>query len=136
MTGSGERCFSFRRTILQLPCSAETHSLCFNMPQFIMQPSCTTVKRSFAQSYLPKFSPTIHRSTNSQVKLPRCHTFIHSILPSYSFYVQLPDTRVLRVEYTADQSGFHPVVTYEGEAQFPSGGGGGVLSGSYGPPGK
>ncbi|XP_071547567.1 pro-resilin-like [Panulirus ornatus] len=40
-----------------------------------------------------------------------------------SYYVQLPDSRRLLVDYTADASGYRPVVTYEGEAQFPSGSG-------------
>nr|XP_027223323.1 cuticle protein 7-like [Penaeus vannamei] len=37
-----------------------------------------------------------------------------------SYYVQLPDTRLMRVEYYVDEYGFHPVITYEGEAQYPS----------------
>ncbi|XP_071547103.1 pro-resilin-like [Panulirus ornatus] len=41
-----------------------------------------------------------------------------------SYYVQLPDGRRLVVEYFVDQWGYHPTVTYEGEAQFPSGPGG------------
>ncbi|XP_069990598.1 pro-resilin-like [Penaeus vannamei] len=39
-----------------------------------------------------------------------------------SYYVQLPDGRRLLVEYYADASGYHPTVTFEGEAQYPSGG--------------
>ncbi|XP_053633377.1 pro-resilin-like [Cherax quadricarinatus] len=46
------------------------------------------------------------------------------------YYVRLPDTRLQNVEYTADGSGYHPVVTYEGQAQF--GGGGGKGSGQAG----
>ncbi|XP_071547098.1 pupal cuticle protein Edg-84A-like [Panulirus ornatus] len=38
-----------------------------------------------------------------------------------SYYVLLPDTRLMRVEYYVDQTGYHPTVTFEGEAQFPSG---------------
>ncbi|XP_063591352.1 uncharacterized protein LOC134768460 [Penaeus indicus] len=37
-----------------------------------------------------------------------------------SYYVRLPDTRLMRVEYYVDEYGFHPVITYEGEAQYPS----------------
>nr|XP_045595913.1 pro-resilin-like [Procambarus clarkii] len=48
-----------------------------------------------------------------------------------SYYVQLPDTRRQLVEYTADDSGYHPVVTYEGQAEF-GGGGGKGSSGSGG----
>ncbi|XP_063612633.1 pro-resilin-like [Penaeus indicus] len=40
---------------------------------------------------------------------------------SGSYFVLLPDTRVMRVEYTVDEFGFHPVVTFEGEAVFPVG---------------
>ncbi|XP_071547107.1 pro-resilin-like [Panulirus ornatus] len=36
-----------------------------------------------------------------------------------NYYVQLPDSRLLRVEYIADSTGYHPVITYEGEAKFP-----------------
>ncbi|XP_068201902.1 cuticle protein 21-like [Palaemon carinicauda] len=36
-----------------------------------------------------------------------------------SYYVLLPDTRVMRVEYYSDETGFHPVYTYEGEAVYP-----------------
>ncbi|KAG7156061.1 Pro-resilin-like 146 [Homarus americanus] len=61
-----------------------------------------------------------------------------------SYYVQLPDTRTLRVDYTADQTGYHPILIFEGEAQFPSGPSssgaagpsGGTPSKSYGQPGK
>ncbi|XP_069990596.1 pro-resilin-like [Penaeus vannamei] len=37
------------------------------------------------------------------------------------YYVQLPDGRRLVVEYYADSTGYHPTITFEGEAQFPSG---------------
>ncbi|XP_063591502.1 cuticle protein 19-like [Penaeus indicus] len=37
-----------------------------------------------------------------------------------SYYVQLPDSRLMRVTYYSDASGFHPTVTFEGEAQYPS----------------
>ncbi|XP_037773908.1 pollen-specific leucine-rich repeat extensin-like protein 4, partial [Penaeus monodon] len=40
--------------------------------------------------------------------------------PPDSYYVGLPDTRLMRVEYYVDEYGFHPVITYEGEAQYPS----------------
>ncbi|XP_064108573.1 cuticle protein 18.6-like [Macrobrachium nipponense] len=35
------------------------------------------------------------------------------------YYVRLPDTRLMRVDYYADNHGFHPSVTFEGEAQYP-----------------
>lgn len=38
---------------------------------------------------------------------------------SGSYYVLLPDSRTLRVEYYVDENGFHPTVTYEGEAVYP-----------------
>ncbi|XP_071547562.1 uncharacterized protein [Panulirus ornatus] len=37
-----------------------------------------------------------------------------------SYYVQMPDTRLLRVDYYVDEYGYHPTITYEGEAQYPS----------------
>ncbi|XP_071547560.1 pro-resilin-like [Panulirus ornatus] len=37
-----------------------------------------------------------------------------------SYYVQLPDSRLMRVEYYVDEYGFHPTVTFEGQAQYPS----------------
>ncbi|XP_047493506.1 cuticle protein 19-like [Penaeus chinensis] len=37
-----------------------------------------------------------------------------------SYYVQLPDSRLMKVTYYSDASGFHPTVTFEGEAQYPS----------------
>ncbi|XP_047493452.1 pro-resilin-like [Penaeus chinensis] len=40
-----------------------------------------------------------------------------------SYYVQLPDSRRLLVEYFADASGYHPTISFEGEAQFPTGSG-------------
>ncbi|XP_069991797.1 pro-resilin-like isoform X2 [Penaeus vannamei] len=40
---------------------------------------------------------------------------------SGSYFVQLSDSRRMRVDYTADEFGFHPVVTFEGEAVFPVG---------------
>ncbi|KAF2351541.1 Insect cuticle protein [Trinorchestia longiramus] len=33
------------------------------------------------------------------------------------YYVTLPDTRVMTVEYYADETGYHPTITFEGEAQ-------------------
>lgn len=34
------------------------------------------------------------------------------------YYVLLPDTRLMKVEYIADEDGYRPTVTFEGEAQF------------------
>ncbi|XP_042204613.1 pro-resilin-like isoform X2 [Homarus americanus] len=48
------------------------------------------------------------------------------------YYVRLPDTRLQQVEYTADDSGYHPIVTYEGEAQYGGGSGGGGSGGQGG----
>ncbi|KAA0189115.1 Cuticle Protein CPR RR Uncl [Hyalella azteca] len=36
-----------------------------------------------------------------------------------AYYVHLPDGRLQKVSYTADEYGYHPVVTYEGVAKFP-----------------
>nr|XP_027233228.1 extensin-like [Penaeus vannamei] len=36
-----------------------------------------------------------------------------------SYYVQLPDTRFMRVEYLADSEGFQPTVSIVGDAQYP-----------------
>ncbi|XP_064108574.1 cuticle protein 18.6-like [Macrobrachium nipponense] len=36
-----------------------------------------------------------------------------------SYYVQLPDSRLMKVNYIADEYGYHPTITYEGEAQHP-----------------
>ncbi|XP_047493766.1 pro-resilin-like [Penaeus chinensis] len=46
-----------------------------------------------------------------------------------SYYVQLPDGRRLIVEYYVDASGYHPTITFEGEAQYPSGPGSGAGAG-------
>ena len=43
--------------------------------------------------------------------------------------MHLPDGRVQKVTYTADKYGYHPEITYEGKAQFPSGKG---KKGGYG----
>nr|XP_027225045.1 pro-resilin-like [Penaeus vannamei] len=48
-----------------------------------------------------------------------------------SYYVQLPDGRRLLVEYYVDASGYHPTVTFEGEAQYPSGGNQGYGQSDY-----
>lgn len=37
------------------------------------------------------------------------------------YYVQLPDSRLMTVEYFADETGYHPTITFEGEAQFDNG---------------
>ena len=52
-----------------------------------------------------------------------------------SYYVQLPDPRIMKVEYYVDDWGYHPTITFEGEAVFPpspSGGGSGGGGGSFG----
>ena len=41
------------------------------------------------------------------------------------YWVNLPDGRVQNVNYWADGSGYHPVVTYQGTAIYPSSKGGG-----------
>ena len=41
------------------------------------------------------------------------------------YWVNLPDGRVQNVDYWADGSGYHPVVTYQGNAVYPAGNGGG-----------
>nr|XP_045595952.1 pro-resilin-like [Procambarus clarkii] len=38
-----------------------------------------------------------------------------------SYYVLLPDTRRMLVEYFVDQFGYHPTVTFEGKAVYPTG---------------
>ena len=38
---------------------------------------------------------------------------------SGQYYVLLPDTRLMRVEYYADETGFHPSYTFEGTAVYP-----------------
>ncbi|XP_050720304.1 cuticle protein 8-like isoform X16 [Eriocheir sinensis] len=51
-----------------------------------------------------------------------------------NYYVQLPDGRLQRVDYTVNgDSGFVAQVTYEGEAQYPQQGYGSPRP-SYGPP--
>ncbi|KAG7156881.1 Pro-resilin-like 152, partial [Homarus americanus] len=37
---------------------------------------------------------------------------------SGSYHVLLPDTRIMKVEYYVDDTGFHPIYTYEGEAVY------------------
>ncbi|XP_045137863.1 uncharacterized protein LOC123520053 [Portunus trituberculatus] len=37
-----------------------------------------------------------------------------------SYYTRLPDTRLMKVEYYVDEYGYHPTITYEGEAQYPA----------------
>ncbi|XP_054282062.1 pro-resilin-like [Macrosteles quadrilineatus] len=51
-----------------------------------------------------------------------------------SYHVLLPDGRMQKVDYVADQNGYRPMVSYTGEAKFgpsggnrPSGGGGGYF---------
>ncbi|KAK8381882.1 hypothetical protein O3P69_015113 [Scylla paramamosain] len=37
-----------------------------------------------------------------------------------SYYTRLPDSRLMKVEYYVDEYGYHPTITYEGEAQYPT----------------
>ncbi|XP_018017501.1 adult-specific cuticular protein ACP-20 [Hyalella azteca] len=49
-----------------------------------------------------------------------------------SYYVNLPDGRLQKVEYIADEHGYRPIVSYEGHAHYPSHGGyGGHHGGGY-----
>ncbi|XP_050687052.1 cuticle protein 18.6-like [Eriocheir sinensis] len=41
------------------------------------------------------------------------------VLTEGSYYVRLPDTRLMKVDYYVDEFGYHPTITYEGEAQYP-----------------
>ncbi|XP_037786465.1 leucine-rich repeat extensin-like protein 5 [Penaeus monodon] len=50
----------------------------------------------------------------------QCFCLYKFVFRIYSYYVQLPDSRLMRVTYYSDASGFHPTVTFEGEAQYPS----------------
>ncbi|XP_068201714.1 pro-resilin-like [Palaemon carinicauda] len=36
-----------------------------------------------------------------------------------TYYVQLPDTRVMIVNYYADETGFHPTYSFQGQAVYP-----------------
>jgi len=36
-----------------------------------------------------------------------------------SYHILLPDTRLMTVTYYVDDLGFHPTITYEGEAVYP-----------------
>lgn len=52
----------------------------------------------------------------------------------FSYFVQLPDGRRLKVDYFVDDTGYHPSVSYEGEIRLsPGGGGGGVSQGFSNP---
>ncbi|XP_047493711.1 pro-resilin-like [Penaeus chinensis] len=37
-----------------------------------------------------------------------------------SYYVQFPDSRLMRVEYYVDATGYHPTITFEEEAKYPN----------------
>ncbi|XP_063591094.1 cuticle protein 21-like [Penaeus indicus] len=37
-----------------------------------------------------------------------------------SYFVHLPDSRLMRVDYYVDEYGYHPTITFEGEAKYPS----------------
>lgn len=49
-----------------------------------------------------------------------------------SYYVHLPDGRIQTVKYTADEYGYHPIVSYEGEAKFDQGSHGGYKQPAHG----
>lgn len=44
---------------------------------------------------------------------------MHCSSSSFSYYIRLPDTRLMKVDYYVDKYGYHPTITYEGEAQYP-----------------
>ncbi|KAG8317341.1 hypothetical protein J6590_029914 [Homalodisca vitripennis] len=49
-----------------------------------------------------------------------------------SYHVMLPDGRMQKVDYVADQDGYKPTVTYTGEAKYGPGVGGGKAGGGAG----
>ncbi|XP_068201851.1 pro-resilin-like [Palaemon carinicauda] len=82
------------------------------------------------------FQPKLHNSLQYN-DVPAQYTFQWDVNDQYSgnfyghqeqrngpntqgrYYVRLPDTRLMRVDYYADNYGFHPSVTFEGEALYP-----------------
>jgi len=66
------------------------------------------------------FSYTVNEYDPSQNKVEFGHQEERDgYRTSGSYYVLLPDTRTLKVSYYADDTGFHPTITYEGEASYP-----------------
>ncbi|XP_071547095.1 pro-resilin-like [Panulirus ornatus] len=89
-------------------------------------------------NYQPPVQPQYVTSQPQYPDVPAQYTFHWDVSDDYSgnyyghqeqrdgdntqgrYYVQMPDGRRLNVEYYADQYGYHPTLTYEGEAQYPS----------------
>ncbi|XP_042887883.1 extensin-like [Penaeus japonicus] len=42
------------------------------------------------------------------------------VLTRGSYFIHLPDSRLMKVEYYVDEYGYHPTITYEGEAKYPT----------------
>ena len=66
---------------------------------------------------------TVKEKCSSSLEITLLHICLSALIIYFLILAvttyQLPDTRIMRVEYYVDDWGFHPTITYEGVAQFP-----------------
>jgi len=95
------------------------------VPKVVYKPAPAPAYKPAPSSYAPTYA-NVDPNYNWEYNVDDAHYshFGHKesrdhYLATGVYYVNLPDGRTQTVTYTADENGYRPVVTYDGEAKYP-----------------